>query len=327
MPKTHPVLKQHGFTIKTPPLVEMVQTFSLLLNQGEMSMVYYGRQRWGKSCVRRYLVETLQRKQEMVVVWAEVQRDVGRRLPRDRLWRELLRAKDQHANLYSSHPYDTLVNKLRVEADALDTDKVVLLLDEGQNLTLEGLGDLKKLVDDLVDYGLTPFVVLGAQPEILLRPERLKRFHKEDIVDRFFTQTHRFRGLEPKEFADVLGYYDTATWDGKTYTEHFLPRLWQQGLRLSAQAGTFGEAFTDLNRRLGTGTDEVGMKYLTASVRRFFATVGEGTPTFSSQTQTVWECVKGSGLAESWKVVGDSERHARLLSGEGKKGRMKEADA
>jgi hypothetical protein len=39
MTKTHPVLKQAGFTVKTPPLKEFVSTFSELLDGGEMSLV------------------------------------------------------------------------------------------------------------------------------------------------------------------------------------------------------------------------------------------------------------------------------------------------
>ncbi len=292
-----------------------------------MSLVSYGRQRFGKSAARRYLVGSIDAKKEMVVVWAEVQRDVKQRLARDRLWREFLRAKDQQANLYSSNPYDTLVNKLRVEADARDTDKVIICVDEAQNLSLEGLGDMKKLVDDLVDFDLSPFVVMSAQPEILLRPERLKRFHKEDIADRFFTHMQRFRGLMPTEFEEVLAHYDTATWEGITYTRHFLPRLWAEGWTLAAQARAFQDAFSDLNAKLGTGTEEVGMKYLVAAVRRFFTKVGDSKPTLKEQADVIKASVASCGLAEAWKLVGDSEQHARLLSRDEKKTRLKEADA
>lgn len=327
MAKTHPVLKQHGFTVKTPPLREFVLTFSQLLRNGETSLVSYARPRFGKSCARRYLVSSIDAKQEMVVVWGEVQRDVKQRLPRDRLWRELIRSKDQEANLHSSNPYDTLIKRLQVEADARDTDKVIICLDEGQNLTLEGLGDLKKLVDDLTDLGLSPFVVISAQPEILLRPERLKRFHKEDLVDRFFTHAERFRGLLPSEFEEVLAHYDTATWEGVTYTRHFLPRLSAEGWTLAAQAGVFQDAFSDLNAKLGTGTNEIGMKYLVAAVRRLLTTVGDTKPTLREQADVIKACVANCGLTEAWKVVGDSERHAQLLSRDEKKTRLKESDA
>lgn len=327
MAKTHPVLQQHGFTIKTPPLVEFVQTFSRLLDGGEMSMVFYGRQRYGKSSARRYLVQRIQATRGMVVVWASVQRDVTKSLARDRLYREFLRAPDQEATIYSRNPYDTLVKYLRVQADELETDKVVLCTDEAQNLTLEQLGDLKKLVDDLIDYRLSPFVVLSAQPEILLRPERLRKFFKEDIIDRFFTQVHRFRGVMPSEVPDILGFYDNEQWESKTYSEHFAPVLWKEGWRLRSHAGAFVDAFADLNKALSTDTQEIGMKYLGKAVRMFLLAILQGAQSADAQRDALTAAVRDCGLREAWVAVGDSVRRAENAREDNKKARLKETEA
>lgn len=326
MTKTHPVLQQHGFTIKTPPLVEFVQTFSRLVEGGEMSMVFYGRQRYGKSSARRYLVERIQATRGMVVAWASVQRDVTKSLARDRLYREFLRAPDQEATIHSRNPYDTLVKYLRVEADKLETDKVILCADEAQNLTLEQLGDLKKFVDDLIDYRLSPFVVLSAQPEILLRPERLRKFFKEDIIDRFFTQVHRFRGVMPSEVPDILAFYDTEQWEGKTYSEHFAPKLWQEGWRLKTHASAFVDGFSELNTDLSTETTEIGMKYLGKAIRMFLLALSHGAQSADAQREALAAAVRDCGLREAWVAVGDSVRRAENARAD-KKARMKEVEA
>jgi hypothetical protein len=329
MSTKHPVLKQHGFTAKTPPLIEFVEEFSRLLEDGELSMVYYGRQRYGKTSARSYLVKALAASKETVtvVVWASVQRDVRQRLPRDRLWRDLLRGNGGKANWLSTKPYDTLLKWLLVEAESQGTDIVVIILDESQNLSLEGLGDLKKLVDDLIDHELSPFVVLGAQPEILLRPKRLIRFNKEDLVDRFFTNIYRFRGVLPEEFAEVLAHYDTAKWDGKTYTEHFLPKLWAQGWRLASHAGTCRDAFSHLNQKIGTGTEEVGMKYLATAVRRFFLDIGDTLPPLEKQQEVARAAVASCGLVRAWTAVGNSEKRAQAREREDVDKRLGEASA
>lgn len=316
MAERHPVLRQNGFILPSPPLVEFVGEFSRLLQDGELSMVYYGRQRFGKSTARRFIVEAIESKHEMVVIWATIARDVKQTMPRDQLWRDMLRGRQLKANWLTTKPYATLIKSLLVQAEELGTDIVIIILDEGQNLSLERLGDLKKLLDDLIDEGLSPFVVLGAQPEILLRPERLLRFNKEDLVDRFFVNKYRFRGVLPEEFGEVLGYYDNAVWGGKTYTEHFLPGIWKQGGRLAARATTFQAAFSDLNEKLSTGTQEVGMKYLTAAIRRFFLDVGEGLPTIREQEDVIRQAAETSGLAGAWKVVGNSEKRAQLRAKE-----------
>jgi type II secretory pathway predicted ATPase ExeA len=326
MMNSHPILKQNGFIMPAPPLVEFIQEFSRLHQNGELSMIFYGKHRYGKSTARRYLLAALAARKRMVVLSASIGRDIKQTDKRDRIWRDFLRGQNPDEPVISNRPYDVVLKKVQVEADALGTDDIVVIIDEAQNLSLERLGDLKKFIDDLIDLGLSPFVLLIAQPEILQRPERLKRFHKEDLVDRFFTEVHRFRGLKPTEIEDVLAFYDEEQWGGKTYTEYFVPDLWNEGWRLKSQAGQFRHEFAELNRSLSTGTDEIGMKYLVAAVRGFFNDIRNKKPELDEQAATIRACVAGSGLVTAWKVVGNSERHAAETLGKSRR-RMREADA
>lgn len=329
MATPHPLLVPQGFTFKSPPLVEFVEEFSRLVQNGEVSMVCYGAPRFGKSTARRFLQEKLDANGQMVVVSAILDRDVKNRDSRNSLWRDLLRGKDRSANLMSASPYDTLFNKLCVEADMRETSRVLVILDEAQNLTLEKLAGLKKFIDELIEHGLAPFVLLMAQPEILIRPARLKVFHFEDLIDRFFTRMYRFRGLSPDEIVGVLSLFDKTEWpesSGTSFTAHFLETPWKQGWRLENQAITFKAKFAALNKRLNTGTNEIGMKYLVTAVRILFNTMKGASYQPFELDALIEASVSQSGLAQAYQIVGNAE--GAVTSGfEGKRTRARAADA
>lgn len=326
----HPVLSHAGLVFKVPPLVEFMEEFLNLLNRGELSMVCYAPPRFGKSTARRYIQTALSSSKSMVVVTAIIERDVHNKDSRSRLWRDLLRGKDMAANLLSTSPYDTLFNKLVVEADMLQTDSVLVLLDEAQNLSVEKLAALKKLIDELIDHGLSPFVLLIAQPEIMLRSRRLRECNLADLVDRFFTQVYRFRGVSLKEFPEVLGMYDSTDWplkSGESYTAYFLPEAWKQTWKLKNQSSTFESAFMALHKSLGIKSEEVGMKYLVTAVRNFLLAIqADGVPTPTKVAELVQQCVARSGLVQAYQRVGNVEEQVTLASVK-KLPRLKVADA
>jgi type II secretory pathway predicted ATPase ExeA len=327
---THPLLQQHGFTFKAPPLVEFVDAFSRLVINGELSMLCYGEPRAGKTTARRFLQERFFESKKMVVVSAIIVRDVSTRESRSLLWRELLRGKSQDANLLTTRPYDTLFNMLCVEADVLKTRKVLLILDEAQNLSVDNLAKLKKLVDELIEHKLSPFVLLVAQPEVLARSARLKAHNYEDLIDRFFTRVYRFRGVKIREIPGVLRLFDSEIWpkdSGISYTAHFLPEPWRKGWRLENQARSFEAEFAALHKRLNTGSDEVGMKYLVTAVRVLFNDLAGAAPDGDGFATRVKQAVSDCGLDQSYRIVGHAETAAIAFATNIKRKKISARDA
>ena len=153
-----------------------------------------------------------------------------------------------------------------------------------------------------------------AQPEILSRPEKLKKKLLHDLVDRFFTQLYRLRGVRGEEFEEILEHYDTAEWpvgSGISYTCHFLPEDWKRGWRLKAQAPIFREEFQKITSAIGRHSDGVGMKYFVAGVRGFLVAAQANTDPRIQLSDLLRNSIQRCGMREAYAVVGDAENDAR----------------
>jgi hypothetical protein len=305
MAELHPMLRVRGVVFQLPPLVEFVEEFGEQMYGGELSLVCTGRFRYGKTTARKFLVDAVTANKSMVAASALVSEDDHDKESRNRIWRDLMRGNDPQANVLTSNPYDTLQKMLLVQADVFGTKRVLIILDEAQNVTGAKLARLKKLIEELTDQGLSPFVLLIGPPALRDLPAKLLKQGYADVVDRFFTQFTLLRGLEHSEVPDALSFYDTTTWQEKTYTEYFLPILWKEGWRLENQARQFQEAFWELNERLKTGNQEIGIKYLTTAARKFFIALQKDPGAQSpEQLKRLRNSVFKCGLAESMMTVG-----------------------
>jgi hypothetical protein len=219
-----------------------------------------------------------------------------------------------------------LFNKILVEADQLSVSRVLVIIDEAHWLNEVRLSALKKFIDELIDHRLSPFVLLMAQPKILSVPEALKRLDSGDLVDRFYTNMFRLRGLSLDEIEGVLGLYDTTEWpegSGVSYTAHFLPAAWKQGWKLANQASLFKSAFSDLHAQLRIGKAEVGMKFLTKAVRTLFIDLGTAGAAPPALSKFVNHAVADCGMANALQMVGDMDasamHHQLSVKGQGRR--------
>jgi type II secretory pathway predicted ATPase ExeA len=311
----HPVLKQRGFTLKAPPLLEFVGEFSKLMSFGETGMVMYSAQRYGKTTAAKYVRERVAENNTCVVLHSHIGRERNPPSGADHVWMDMYRGDAPTVSQHIRTPMLSLIHKVQALADKQQTPRVLISIDEAQNLTDDVYFGLKKLVDDFIDVGLSPFVLLVAQPEILARASKLKKRLLHDLVDRFLTRWHRFRGLRLDEFAGVMRHYDKLCWpeDSDTpYSEYFVPDLWRAGWRLEQLAPRFAAEFERLARSIGRDPSDIGMKYVTSSVRGLFNML-QANPALANHIETlVHDCVHSCGFIESAKQVGDAEGDARL---------------
>lgn len=322
MKPVHPLLVQHGVKFKVPPLIEFLKEFSRHFQTGELSMVCYAPSRFGKTIARTYLAESLNIRRQMVVYTATLKKDENQRESRNELWQDLLRSKNGPSEAYIHRPYDVLFNKILVEADELGVCRVLVIIDEAHLLNEVRLSALKKFIDELIDHKLSPFVLLMAQPKILSVPEALKRLDSGDLVDRFYTNMFRLRGLSLDEIEGVLGFYDTTEWpegSGISYTAHFLPGAWKEGWKLANQASLFKSAFSGLHAQLRMGKAEVGMKFLTKAVRTLFNDIGNAGAAPPDLSKFVTRAAAECGMVNALQIVGDMDAAAvqRQLSVKG----------
>ena len=208
-----------------------------------------------------------------------------------------------------------LISGLMVEADALKTRKVVLAVDEAQYLTVQHLAMLKLLIEDLINLGLSPFLLLFAQPEIQNRPSQLIKHNYHDLVDRFFIHWHQIKGLVPEEFSDVLAAYDTLAWAPEeggaviTFTQYFSPGL-AADKGMKGLTPYFVEHFRQANRDLGGDAkkEEFETKFLVTAARIFLLNIQADPRLLERQqvSEAIKVAIEPSGIYESRRSVGNA---------------------
>lgn len=136
-----------------------------------------------------------------------------------------------------------LINRLVGQARTNGRKLVVLLIDEAQTLRVSDFEFLKDTGNALTREGIGFITVLMAQePEFSGVVEELIKNKKLDLISRFALTRGTFRTLSTLEdIQHLLGGVDQATWQEskeETWTQHFLPQLWDAGFRLESEAKT-----------------------------------------------------------------------------------------
>lgn len=188
----------------------------------------------------------------------------------------------------------------------------MVLIDEAQYLSLEQLIGMKVLLETLIDRGLIPFVVLFAQPEVFALRTRLLAANEGNLVDRFFLNMHRLRGLTRGEMHDVIRQFDEFRWPeegGPTYTQFFMPLAWEEGVRLASYSLDFRRAFTDVCTDFKRDADDTPIKYIIHAASRFLRLGQEARALSADRQELIEDCVRRCGILESFSQ-GDMERLA-----------------
>jgi type II secretory pathway predicted ATPase ExeA len=313
----HPATKAGRLCFDIGPCREALDEFSDLSTSGDLSMTIHGAFRSGKTTLMRYVLDHFKRTKTMAVFYSFQSEGVSRfqsggvsrrRLTSaegmPRLARQLRTSFTGTTPLRAGSEAEALLNVVLVEADKLGTDRVLFLIDEGQYLSLEQLIGLKALMESLISKGLSPFVLLFGQPEILALKKDLIALGQTSLVDRFFLNLFRLRGLLLKEVEPVLKNFDTHRWpkeDGPTYTQFFLPDLWNRGTTLASQAPSFRRSLLNVCREYRRDPDDVPVKYLIHATCRTLRVGAKLLAQGKTLGEIIDESVARSGIVEAFK--------------------------
>jgi hypothetical protein len=164
-----------------------------------------------------------------------------------------------------------LVHKLRQVADQRGDDRVVLFIDEAQNLREIEYEWLRDVHDELENHELRLFTFLVGQTQLLAQKSVLQAQDKDQIVARFMVEELAFKGIAcGGECAAVMAAYDHGEYpaaSGWSYTRFYVPQAYSAGLRLGESGALLWAAFEDahINARL-EGPVEIPMKYFTSAI-------------------------------------------------------------
>ena len=276
----HP-LKRRTYRVPTPSIKAVIALVDECLFMFIGGALIHGRPRMGKSCAIDFVITDLNTRHPKLSTYK--MRWIKPQIPSENAFFAALLHTVKHPaqpSASKSALRGRLVHKLRQVADTLGDDRVVLFIDEAQNLREIEYEWLRDVHDELENNGIRLFTFLFGQHQLLAQKSAFQAQDKEQIVARFMIEELAFRGIASEaECAAVMGAYDKGEFpaaSGWNYTRFFIPLAYAAGLRIAESAPRLWRAFEDAHVKAQLdGSPEIPMKYFTAAIEAALLTCAE----------------------------------------------------
>ena len=175
------------------------------------------------------------------------------------------------------------LDRLIGDARTAKSDRIVLLIDEGQSWNEFEYELLRDLINDLRKAGVVCTTIIFAHPNLELHVKRdLLRKGRTDLTGRFLVSRHTFRGLANKaELADAFGAYDNPrrhqfpSGSELCYSQFFRPGAFGQGWRLAAEVDIAWSIFAAASKSSERSLVSLGMQWVSGAIRNFLFAIDE----------------------------------------------------
>lgn len=267
----HP-LRRRAYRVPTPSILAMRTLIDECLFMFISGALIHGRPRMGKSYAIEFLMSDLRVRHSKISAYK--MRSIKAQAPSENtFFAALLHAVKHPAQSSASKEglRGRLVHKLRQVADKTEDDRIILFVDEAQNLREIEFEWLRDVHDELESNGLRLFTFLIGQHQLLAQKSAFQAQDKEQIVARFMIEELAFRGISSEaECTAVMDAYDQGEFpasSGWSYTRFFVPQAHSAGLRLAESGPRLWRAFEAAHVTAEVdGAAEIPMKYFTAAI-------------------------------------------------------------
>jgi hypothetical protein len=178
--------------------------------------------------------------------------------------------------------------------------RLLIIVDDAQNLSSRQFNYLIHWYKVLEALGIRPFFLIIGQPELLNAHKSWNEINGMQLVGRFFSVEHRYRGIDPSEIKDVLESLDIMDPGEQSFAlAKTFPSAYAGGWRLQNLASAFEEAAQILMKEQ---TIESGlrlpMQYLRSSVlSMLYRAIDENLPVHMLTTAMALTALKDSGFS------------------------------
>lgn len=253
--QTFPELKQFALGIDaddifgdgevlTPPIEAMVGSIVEWIHTGLPGNSVYGPRRAGKSFALKYMVSTLSDAlgyPVLCVTWVFPDEEIKPR--------HFLQIALEASGCEQIVHRDTEVLVKRMIASLADrmamahARRVIILVDEGQVLSMANFMQMGYLYNRFEKANLRPYFVTTGQPELLGIRQNWEAAKAHHITGRFFVQEHAFQCVAQADFETVFDCFDEPiVKDGPSPLAAVLPQAYASGWRLRNAAPAFRTA-------------------------------------------------------------------------------------
>ncbi|WP_114970388.1 ATP-binding protein [Rhodoferax ferrireducens] len=234
-------------TVWTPEIDRFGQSVARWIRMGQPGGAVYGQQRNGKTRACSYLVRFLPEVlgyQIAVLHWS-----IPEQIESKQTEREFIQEMMHQSNCARVMGRDLAVLRRRFLTHLAElalgagSKRIVVIIDEAQNLFRAQYGYLIHCFNSLENFGVQPFFLLVGQPELQNTPVGWAEASGMQVLGRFFAREHRYRGVDRTEVEAVLDGFDMPT-DGEACSDlaKRYPAEYEAGWCLRKLAPFFVEA-------------------------------------------------------------------------------------
>lgn len=206
----------------------------------------------------------------------------------------------------SSAKRDRLLEFLYEKVELTGQDRLILFIDEAQKLHEIQYKWLIDLHNELDRLSKNLIVLLVGQPDLEHQYSAFLHTGKSQIIGRFMTHQHEFRGL--REVEDILvclnGYDEVSEYpekSGCSFTRYFYPTAFSLGWRLAHESETLWNAFLETWEKYGfVGRVEIPMQYFCRTIEYVLKRHSSLKDPHPNLSMRIWkEAILCSGFVEA----------------------------
>lgn len=205
-----------------------------------------------------------------------------------------------------------LVNLLIEKAEQANSNKVILFLDEAQNLFEIEYRWLMDIYNELSLAQVHLIVFLVGQRELLNQRTVYRDTGRYQLVGRFMSQAYEFKGiLDIEDLEELLLGYDKYSeypiGSSCSYTQFYFSDAFNNGFRLTSLTSTIWEIIEESRRTHGIkGNLDIPMQYIVLFIENLFLQYGEEEKDYDIihiSSETLKEIFESTGYLE-WEIYG-----------------------
>ncbi len=259
-------------TVWTPEIDRLCATVAGWVRMDLPGGTVYGQQRNGKTRAAQYLASAIGSVlgySIAVLHWI-----VPEQLESKQTEREFVQEMIQQSGCMRVSGRDLAILRRRCHTHLVDLAKaagskrLIVIIDEAQNLTRSQYGYLIFCFNALEQLGIFPFFLLIGQPELRNAPESWREASGMQVLGRFFAREHIYRGVNCADVEAVLQSFDVAA-EGESAPPlaRIFPSAYASGFELAKLSPVFVEAMEIVMKQHNiAGGLRLPMQYFRASL-------------------------------------------------------------
>ena len=276
----HPIVTG-DYIIVTPQIKALTENILFIITNKLTGALIYGIARGGKTTAKRCLIKAINKLFKSDSVIFSVSCSGGRYANEKRFLTDLLggiglpiKTREQ-----TEDRRERIINYLISRAKSSKGKKVILFMDDSQNLKEINYIQLMDIYNRLDDSGITLSTILIGSDELKDTMDKFIKEGKSHIVGRFMVHDFNFTGIRNLEqFTAVLKFYDEKCYPTDSdccFTKYFFPEAYDKGYRVVQDAETIMKLICDeIGEMLGSPLLNIPMLPITLSINDCFKKAG-----------------------------------------------------